>query len=58
MFSPYVLMNSGGSSSATMQQVDFKVGTEDECLDYFGCRYSHPYQLCGVIPHQSTFKVR
>jgi hypothetical protein len=41
-----------------MQQVDFQVGTEEECQNSWGYLYSHSYQLCGVTPNQSTCQVR
>lgn len=40
-----------------MQQVNFQVGTEEECQNRWGFLYSHPHQLCGVTPNQSTCRV-
>jgi secreted trypsin-like serine protease len=46
------------TASPTLQQVDFKIGTKDECTSFWGSTYHHEYQMCGVIPGKSVCSVR
>ncbi|XP_046644481.1 mast cell protease 4-like [Daphnia pulicaria] len=42
------------TASPTLQQVDFKIGTKDECTSFWGSTYHHEYQMCGIIPGKSV----
>ncbi len=58
-FQPSNLGAAGGSP--TLQKVDFKIGTKDECSAHWSRtnrKYDHVYQLCGVTPGKSVCRVR
>ncbi|EFX87142.1 hypothetical protein DAPPUDRAFT_312702 [Daphnia pulex] len=51
--------SSANDASSTLQKVDFKIGTKDECSGYWGSSkrdYDHVYQMCGVTPGKSVCK--
>ncbi|XP_046643356.1 mast cell protease 4-like [Daphnia pulicaria] len=46
--------SSTGPGSSTLKQVSFRIGTNDECKNFWGVRYNHEFQLCGVVPGKSV----
>ncbi|XP_046457729.1 serine protease SSP1-like [Daphnia pulex] len=43
--------------SSTLKQVSFRIGTNDECKNFWdprGGAYNHEFQLCGVVPGKSV----